>query len=254
MGCISDPFEQNGLIARAEDTLRLCDRRGAPCFLGFLDEGEQAALLPWLKKQSGVEWMLFGGFPEAERRLLGVFPEYIAPEGDLFPLTACAFHHRKERRLTHRDVLGTLLSAGLRRETVGDILCAEGLCVAFLREEIVPFVREQIEKIGGEGGRWEIGYTGVLPAAHSFVSLRETVASPRLDGILKALLHIPRDEAARLITEGAVQVDHRPASSVSAQLDAPCVLSVRGFGRFALDRLGPVTRKGRLNIEARKYI
>ena len=242
------------LRSRIEDTIRLCDRRSTPCFLGFLDAGEQAQAMQLLQKRADVCWRLFGGHADAERQILGVFPEYMQPEDAAFPLCACAFFYRQEKALSHRDFLVTLLSAGLRRETIGDILCGEGIAVVFLREEIVSFICDQIQKVGGEGVRIETGYTGALPAMHSFQPMHETVASPRLDVVVKALLHCSREQAAQLILTGAVSVDHLPVETVSAQVVAPATVSVRGHGRYAVDEIGSPTRKGRLVLLARRYI
>ncbi len=257
MGCTSDsgPGARALLLSRVEDTVRLSGRRGAPCYLGFLDESEQVAVRQALERSlTADEWALFGGYDGAERRLLAVFPSWLPPQPADYPLLAAAFHYRPEKTLTHRDFLGTLLSAGLRRETIGDILCGTGIGVVFLREEVAAFAADQVEKVGGEGVRIELGYTGPLPQAHRFAELRDTVASPRLDAVLAALLRVSREQAAQLIHSGQVEVDHQPEASVSRQLAAPCTVSVRGRGRFSVDRIGPPTKKGRLILNARKYL
>lgn len=252
MASISD--EDKLLLSRAGDAIRLCDRRSSPCFLGFLDLHERAFLQPWLQKRTGANFCFYGGFAEAERTLLGVFPEYMEIEEELYPLHSLAFTYRPERMLTHRDFLGTLMSVGLRRESIGDILCGAGLSVLFLREEIVSFVMEQVTKIGGEGVRCVPDFSGELPTAHRFRAFHDTVASARLDAVVKSLIRCSREKAASLITDGLVEVDHQSVSAVAATVIAPCSISVRGYGRFTVDRLDTPTRKGRLNLEARQYI
>lgn len=243
------------LHSRIEDTVRLCDKRNAPCFLGFLDEQEQAEARLWLSHRLSPQSYSFnGGHEEAERRILGVFPDYMEAQDGVYPLKAVAFHYRTVRKLTHRDFLGTLLSLGIRRETVGDILCGDGLSVVFLREEIASFVCEQVDKIGGEGIRITVDYDGELPQVHTFLPISETVASARLDAVVKALLHTSREEAATLIRTGLVSLNHQPVENVSAAVEAHCVISVRGSGRFYVDGVGPETKKGRLALQARKCI
>ena len=251
MASTSD-FPQSVLMARIEDTFRLCDKRQCPCFYGFLDLQEQAQLQRILAKRQG--WLLLGGYPEAERRMLAVYPDYMQVEDVVGPFCAVAFHYRRERPLSHRDFLGTLLSAGLRREVIGDILCGEGLSVVFLRDEVVDFVCDEVKKIGGEGVRVTPNYEGELPVGRQYKELSETIASPRLDVIIKALLHCSREEAARLIRLGNVSVDHLVTDDVSQNLDAPCTVSVKGSGRYLLDQIGPPTKKGRLALYARKCI
>ncbi len=243
------------LVSRIEDTVRLCEKRNAPCFLGFLDEQEQAEARAWLARHSfGLAWSFDGGHDEAERCIMGVFPDYMEPSRERFPLQSVAFRYRSERQLTHRDFLGTLLSLGIRRDTIGDILCGSGLSVVFLREEIAGFVCEQVEKIGGEGVKVQPDYEGELPQAHTYLPLSETIASARLDAVVKALLHSSREEAAGLIRTGLVSVNHHPVEEVAAAVDTTDVISVRGHGRFLIDQVGPETKKGRLVLLARKCI
>lgn len=256
MGSISNsPFAEESLLkARVEDAVRLCKRRSAPQFIGFLDAHQQAVATGMLRCADGIVWSFYGGHPEGERTLLGVSPDFMPIEESWFPLTPMAFRYRNGRSLTHRDVLGSLLSAGIRREMLGDILCADGLAVVFVKDEIVAFLQEEIVKIGGEGVHSEVPYSGELPAMHTFVERRDTVASPRLDAVLRVCLSASREEAARRIEMGTVSVNHMPSTSVSAQIHEGDVLSVRGVGRFRVAQLGPPTRKGRLFVTVEQYV
>ncbi len=254
MGYTSDKSGADLLLPRVGDAVALCQKREFPCFLGFFDEREQQQVIAYLKKQSSVCWLLDGGHPDAERKMLCVFPPYYQPEQIAFPLQQVAFRYRREKHLSHRDFLGTMMSAGLRRETVGDILCSDGLAVVFLRDEIADYVSDQISAVGGEGVTIQRDYEGELPVFHRFSPVDGTVASPRLDAVLKVLLHCSREQAAQMIRTGTVEVDHCPVSSVSGLLTAPVTVSVRGIGRFAVDQIGPQTAKGRYAVKARKYI
>lgn len=252
MACISDGSDQL-LYSRIEDTVHLCDKRGVPCFLGFLDLREQAvasACLPHLTQH----WAFFGGYDDAERCLLAVYPDYYQPIAADYPLCAVGFRYRAVREITHRDVLGTLMASGIRRDKIGDILCTEGLSVVFIRKEIAPFVMEQIDRIGGEGVTVMPDYTGPLPVAHTYQDLMDTIASPRLDAVVKSLVRQSREKAAEMIRLGLVSVNHQPTLSVSLTLTAPCTVSVRGYGRFLIDAIGPETKKGRLLLSARKCL
>lgn len=242
------------LRSRIEDTLFLCERRSTPAFLGFLDETEQQTARQILAHVDPDRYLFWGGYEDAERCVLGCFPEYLMPQGEEFPLVRLAFRYRAEKALTHRDVLGTLLAQGIKRETVGDILCTDGLAVIFLREEIVPYIREQITKIGGVGVRIEEEFDGPLPATRTYKEMQDTIASPRLDAVVKALLRCSREKAAQMIVSGAVSLNHIVAEEVSTAVSAESVISVRGCGRFIVDQIGPLTKKGRLCLCARKCV
>ncbi len=250
MDCISEGSDDI-LRARIEDTAYLCDKRGTPCYLGFLDLREQAAARLILSTMADVDsYDFYGGYPEAERCLLSLSPAYYSAEPSDYPLRAVAFRYRAQKKLSHRDVLGTLMSVGIRRDAVGDILCGEGLSVVFLRDDISRYVCEQIDRIGGEGVKTIPDYDGELPLSVEYESIRETVASPRLDSIVKALIHCSREQAAELIRVGAVSVNHRPVASVSAMVAENDTVSVRGHGRYVIYQIGPQTKKGRLTLLA----
>lgn len=242
------------LLSRAEDTIAQCDKHCAPCYLGFLDLREQALLRNHLTRFSWVKYDLIGGYGEAERCLLCVYPEYFTKDELDPPLTAVAFRYRTETRLTHRDFLGTLLSVGIRRDKIGDILCGDGLTVVFLRDEIAAYVCDQIDRVGREGVTAVTDYCGKLPLHREYMEIHDTIPSPRLDAVLKSLTRISREKAADLIRMGYVSVDHIPLDSVSLTITAPCTISVRGTGRFLVDSIGPPTKKGRLMLTARKCI
>ena len=253
MGCISEN-DDSWLLARVSDAARLCSDRAYPCFVGFLDERQHMLAENALRKNQEVHALFWGGHEEAERTLLGVFPSFLEPDPTVFPLQSLGFSWREAVHLTHRDFLGTMLGCGIKREKIGDILCGEGVAVAFVHEDIAAFLCEQITKVGGEGVTLELPFSGVLPAAHTFREIRDTVASPRLDAVLKALLGTSREEAARRIAAGLVSLNHVPSTAQAAAVKDGDVISVRGAGRYVVDTVGPPTKKGRLFIQARKYI
>ena len=74
MDCISEGSNEI-LRARIEDTVHMCDKRGVPCFLGFLDLREQAEVRRMLSGVPDGSWRLFGGYDEAERAILAICPD-----------------------------------------------------------------------------------------------------------------------------------------------------------------------------------
>ncbi len=253
MDCISEGSDKL-LQTRVEDTVHLCDKRSAPCFLGFLDLHEQAVVRQMLSGMPGVCWTLSGGFEQAERQILSVFPDFYTPEDIEYPFTAVGFTYRAIRKMTHRDILGTLMSLGVRRDKIGDILCGEGISVVFLRTEIAGYVCEQVDRIGGEGVTVIPDYDGDLPYHREYQNIHETIASPRLDVVVKTLCRCSREKAAETIRTGLVSIDHMVNDSVCATVTAPSTVSIRGYGRYLIDCIGPETRKGRLLFEARKCL
>ena len=255
MASISKPSADDAwLSARIEDAYNLCQLRSCPRFVGFLDEHRQAVARVVLRTTGYTHYAFFGGYDGAERTIFGVFPDFMDIDETLFPLEAMCFRYRSCAALTHRDFLGTLLSLGIKREAVGDIVCGSGQTVVFLLQDVAPYIAENVTKVGGEGVTVEYPYTDPVRVHREFREQTDTVASPRLDAVIKSALRISREEAARRIETGCVCVNHIPCETVSATVKEGDVLSVRGSGRFLVDTIGPQTKKGRWIIVLKQYL
>lgn len=244
--------EQKLFEAKIADCVRLGEKR--PVFLGFLDLSERSAAEAYLKHIHAENYRFFGGWPEAERVLLGVFPEYLDPLEEDFPLIALTVQFRKQDTLTHRDLLGSFLAQGVVRASLGDILVEEGRAVLFVKTELADHFLSGIEKIGRVGVRITKGFSEPLPVAHHFQPISGVIASERLDCLVAFLSGSGREKAAQMITGGLVSVNHRETDSVSARVSESDIISIRRCGRFVVDTLGPQTKKGRLSVKCRKYI
>ena len=89
-------------------------------------------------------WRLYGGFPEAERKVAGFFPDYVEPDGlDMFPIMPLTAHFREQDKLSHRDFLGSLMGLRISRELVGDILVGNGMAVFFVLEKAAPVLLDE---------------------------------------------------------------------------------------------------------------
>ncbi len=256
------------LLSRVEE---LCERalRGQMTHTDFLTPREQKHAMATLRRMGQAHRArLHGGYASAERCCLLLFPDYaldaceeqadaltlLAVSGEDDPVTALRFRAGGYRTLTHRDYLGSLLSLGLERDVLGDIAMdgndATVLCLA----RIAPFLLTDAERIGGDAVR--VSETALSPdfdGGRTFVPIRETVASPRLDCIVAALTDLSREAAQNAIRDGLVEVDYESEIRPDHQPDIPCTLSVRGKGKFIVRELGDTTRKGRIRLFADRY-
>lgn len=212
-------------------------------------------------RSSGVDCRLFGGFADAERRVFGALPDWCAEMEDgqvvsLFPILPFTVTWRAEtarRPLTHRDILGTLMGLGIKRESVGDILVEEGRAVLFLLHDIGPYVVSQVDKMGGVGVKWKEGLPAELPGVHAFQEITETVASPRLDAVTAALTKSSRGRAEEWIQASLVYLDGLPCEKGTKMVPAGSILKIRGVGKFIVDAVHERSKKGRVILRARKY-
>lgn len=242
---------QTMLFAKIKDLCTISQKR--PGFLGFLNENEVAAAEDFLHHRTET-YKFWGGHCDAERKILGLFPDYISPQEELFPLKALSLYYREQDILTHRDFLGVFMSLGIERSTIGDILIEDGRCVVFVREEIQKYLQDNLRKIGSVGVRIDEDAGLPLPPMHMYKDCQGVIASRRLDCITAFLSKSSREKSAVMIKNGLVMKNHREILSPSEAIEEGDILSIKQKGKFLIDQLGPLTSKGRVVVRCRKYI
>lgn len=242
------------LIQRINDGINCAEKRCKPFFMGFLDERETALAQTELAKNRYTNYLFFGGYENAARAFVGIFPDFLSPESEMFPVFAVTFTFRCEDKLTHRDFLGALMSLMITRESIGDILVDEGIAVAFLTESGSKLALNEITKIGRVGVKVSGGAPDPLPICEKFEEISGTVASERLDSVVALITKQSREKASQIIKQGLVSTDFSVNENCSHNLTAGTKISVRGCGRFIYDGAKSQTKKGRLFINVRKYI
>lgn len=238
-------------IKKIYDVVRLSEKYHSPKFSKFLDETEQAII----KNEGILQGMTFGGYDSAERKVFGVFPDWQEPTEEEFPIAVLKITKKYEKELNHRHYLGTILSLGIERNKIGDILPEESGATIFVLEDIAQFIKENITKIAGLGVDIDIcNYGDVKIPEKRFELIDIVAASMRLDACLAAILKISRKEAKNLALSGKVLINHLEPKSEDAKLSLGDLLSIRGFGRVEILETGGKTRSDRIHITVKKYI
>lgn len=246
------------LAPKIADMIRRCERDGCSIFSRFLDERECAEAEIYCRKNAGeLKYGFFGGFSDAQRRILALYHDYSADYiSEEIPIVCLTFTFRSEDSLSHRDFLGSFMALRLKRDTIGDIVIKDGMAQAAVTETAARDITASISKIGRVG----VKITDSRPFELTVEETRKfkeqgcTVASLRLDCVVAAAANISRDKAASLIRSEKTDVNHFPALSVSRELKEGDILSIRGYGRFVLSGINGTTKKGRIHIILKKYI
>lgn len=239
------------LIAQLNDGIDLCLTRQKPYFMPFMSERKQALLLSELKKAYFDNYLFFGGYGDSERKMLGLF--FDEPSKSSFPISAIEFSFRKCDKLTHRDFLGSLMSLGIERETVGDILVEDGRAVVFVKTELSDYVKSQISKVGRIGVKVADADLSKLPQGRGFKEKTYIVSSLRLDNIVAAVCKLSREKTRTVIMSDSACVNFEETKNVSLNLKENDVFTIRGKGKFVLKSILGTTGKGRIRISVIHY-
>ncbi len=245
--------KQTMFLARLQDAIDLCNRWHKPQFIGFLDENERLAAEKLTSQIGFKNYMLWGGHAASERVVFGVFPDYMQPEEQTFPIKSFTACFRPCDQLSHRDFLGAFLSLGIERATLGDFLIEDGRCVLFVRAEISDYIFMQMKKVGNIGVTLKAGAKNPLPAGRGYTEFSFVIASSRLDCVIAAFAGYSRQKANAAIKAGLVTHNYEVSQSTSKTVVDGDKIAIRGKGKFVVDYFGAITKKGKLSIYGRKY-
>ena len=138
------------LAARIGDMMKLSRKRGS-VYSSFLNERQCALAEKFLRERHSENYRFFGGYESAQRRILCVYDDYFRPYDGDFPLSAVTFNYRKSYSLSHRDLLGAIMSLKLNRDAIGDIIIGEGISQVLVLDSVRNIVAGEIRKIGSVG-------------------------------------------------------------------------------------------------------
>ncbi len=244
----------------------------------FLNPREQYFLAEYIRMRGLSERaVFFGGAKGAQRKKLFALPEYICAIADGGSIVEMAKSYLGEdafdictlkvagggfRDFSHRDYLGGILSLGLDRGVIGDIVPIDDFSAyIFASNSAAHFLTE--------GDFYE---TGGIRIAHDKVKISraklpedfvitqkykditDTVASERIDCIVASLCNLSRESAKERIVAGDVEHNYDTAAEISAAVNAGDHISVRGVGKFLVVSVADPTKKGRLRLIAKKFI
>ncbi len=249
---VSRSYER--LLARLWELAQRAAESGRPQFFGFLTPAQRGEALRYKTLSQYCDVRFDGGYPEAERVFAVFVPFGWTGEpgkggSASAPAAPVAALHAKPRgkgaSLTHRDILGSLLALGIRREVVGDILPAkEGGFLVFVAADMAPFLLSNWDKAGWEALDISAGNAEqALPPTLSEISI--TVASPRLDAVLAEGFRFSRTQAAEAIRKGEVLVNWVPCEDADTRLAEGDTITLRHRGRLQILETGGQSRKGR---------
>lgn len=231
--------------SKLDDAADLCYTRQKPYFFPFLSERRQALAEKYLRSICFENFSFFGGYDYSERKMLAMCYDDTKPD---FPVSALEFHYRSCDKLTHRDFLGVLMSLGIERETVGDILIEDGRTIAFVKSELKDYIVSQISKIGNVGVKICDADLSKLPKGRGTEELSLVVSSLRLDNIVAGVTGLSREKTKSLILTGNVSLNYIQIMNISQPTFVGDVLIIREKGKYILNAVMGETKKGRIRI------
>ncbi|MBB6455046.1 RNA-binding protein YlmH [Salirhabdus euzebyi] len=220
----------------------------------FLDPREQHIVNSLIGNNGDIQVHFFGGSSTSERKRAIIAPLYEQIDKQNFNI--CLLEGKFPNKfvtLEHRDVLGALMSLGIKRKKMGDILVGDGIVHLLVDQEVSTYVQMHLTGIKKASiSLVETAISNLVPSTDQWIEQEGTVSSLRLDAIIKEIYNVSRKQAADYISKGAVKVNFREVENSAFSIEQGDIISIRKKGRSKVVRIEGKTKKEKWRITTAK--
>lgn len=255
--------EDKLLISKVIDKIEFSKIKNKIENSNFLDIYQLNLIDKFLKSQKNKNHMFYGGFENAERKILLIYPDKLEEIiknkqydfNDVINIIRITLPKEMQREYTHRNYLGALMKLGIKREKVGDILVDnKGANIIVLSEitkfllnslpELTRFSKAKIEKVKIED---------IRELEIQTEEVKIIVPSMRLDNIVSELARCSRNQANEIINQERVLINFEINTKISKEIKQQDVITIRGKGRFTIKQIIGNTKKDRIILNVEKF-
>ena len=248
--------EEKQFLRRLDDRLDRVENRFQEELTDFLEPRLQAVAEEHLRSRKFTRFLFCGGYEEAERKRLVLFPEFSEPACETAEIQLIRFTGKMDYvSVNHRDFLGAIMSLGLRREKFGDLLVTEKGCDLFAEADVADYLLQSELRVKHVPMKSTVvDLADFEPPQQNIKEIHIMVSSMRLDAILAAGLGLSRTKAVEQIQAGNIKINHAEVKDKDYVCQINDLLSCRGNGRLRIGAEEGETRKGKQRIIIWKYL
>lgn len=249
-------------LAQVLDKIEISNKRNKIEYTDFLDMYQVSLVENFLKKNQIENYKLYGGYEDAERKILIVYSDKFDNNmieknyEKILKIVRVTLQDADKGKYSHRNYLGGIVKLGLKREKIGDILVNENGADIITIQEFSEVLKKELPSLT----RFEnsnISIEDLKNMKRQELKIEEVkiiVPSLRLDNIVSDLARTSRNKASEIISQERVFVNGQNETKNSKQIKLGDIITIRGKGRFVIKEFTGTTRSGRTVILIEKYV
>lgn len=254
-------IEDKLIIAKLKDKISLSKTRNKIVNTEFLTIYQKEIIQKELNKSGLKNYFFFGGYDDAEGKMLIIYPEKLGLDiaknnlGNIISTVEIKLPKELVGKYTHREYLGTVMQTGLNRNRIGDIIVHKEMAYIVVLKENAAYIVDFLKGLTrfSKAEVKEISYDKIKVKEPEFDIITATISSMRLDNIVSELAKISRAKSEELILEEKVFVNSKCEIKVSKEIKEKDILAIRGRGKFIIDKVAGNNKKGKIIVEIKKY-
>lgn len=205
---------------------------------------------------------IYGGYDNFDRNVLIIFPskeknndEYITKNiGNSICCIKVIYDKYVTSKISHRDILGTILSLGINRNLIGNIYINDKYAHVVVKNEISDYIIKNIDKVKNTRVKLEkIDISKKIDIIDDGIEDTILVNSFRLDNVLSVYLKTSRSIACEYINQGKVFINWSEQNKIDKLVKIADVISIKGKGRIVIKEIKGITKKGKNILDIIKY-
>lgn len=250
--------EDKILIAKVLDKLKFAENRNRIETTDFLDLREQAIVKEMLELRKSNNYKFWGGYEDAERNII-VFSnnlEFIKQEeiNNFLAIIRITLPNNLLGQYEHRIYLGGLMKLGIKREKIGDIIVRYDGADIIVKKDLAEYLQNNLKGLTRfQKSDIEIkNIEELIYIKPEKQIIKINVPSMRLDCIVGELARCSRNDANKLLEAERVFVNFKEEIRPSKNVSEGDFITIRGKGRFKINKIVGTTKKGRISLEVEK--
>ena len=218
--------DEKMLLAEVLDKIENTNNRNKIEHTDFLDLAQNELVQKFLNKQKVENYIKYGGFNEAERKMYIFYPEKFNEQVVEKNLSSIVQIIRIELpddligKYTHRDYLGAVMKLGVKREKVGDIIVENNGADIIIDKEITKFLEQNLSELT-RFSKSTITVEDIQNLRNVEVKKEEIeiiVASLRLDNVASELARCSRSKIIEIMNTERVFVNFQVETKKTKQI------------------------------------
>ena len=254
--------EDRIILAQIVDKIEFSEIRKSIETTNFLDMYQISLVENFLRKIKFKNYILFGGYENAERKILIIYNQRYEKEEiekqykEFFEVTRIILSDYDKGKFVHRNYLGGIVKLGLSREKVGDIIVREDGADIITVKSFSTILSQELKNLNRfESAKIEIKeISELIEKEVEKEEIKIIVPSLRLDNIVSDLIKSSRSKAVNVINQERVFINGQCEVKQSKNIKIGDIITIRGKGRFSIKKEDGTTRSGRPVLIIEKFI
>lgn len=246
--------EEKLILSKILDKISFCETRNQIQVSDFLDLAQQELIRTFLKSQKYKNYLFYGGWEKAERKVFLCYPEKLTmlieeqriPYQQWIKVIRITLPNENKGTYEHRNYLSALMKLGIKREKIGDIIVNEDGADILVHKDILTFLQNNLPELTRfqKANIEEVELQNLKKITIEKKKMTITVSSMRLDNVVAELAKCSRSKANELLTKEKVFVNFELVTKPTKEVKIGDRITIRGKGRFEVEDMLGTTKKG----------